>query len=576
MPKAYDCDVAIIGGGPAGTTTASLLKKYDPSLNVVILERESFPREHVGESQLPAISLILHEMGVWDKVEAANFPIKVGATYRWGNTKGLWKFDFLLRPFKDEPRPAQFRGQREETAFQVDRAVYDKILLDHAKELGCQVYEQVKVDDIEAQDYWVKRIKFSAQAKEALTGTPLEGCDQLTAKHYVDATGASALLRRKMGVEIDAPTTLRNIAIWDYWQDADWAESVGTGGTRIQVLSLSWGWIWFIPIGPTRTSIGLVMPADRYKALGKKPEEIYLEAVQAEPRIKNLIAKAKRECILSSTNDWSYVANRIVGPNWFLTGDACGFADPILSAGMTLAQTGARRVAYSILELNRGELDADWIRQEYDTSHREQIQHHIRFADFWYSSNGCFTDLKENCAEIAKHAGLTLNAKEAFRWLSTGGFAGENQSFAMKGTYRFASVKNFTERLTDETLEWHILSKNEFRMNLAGAHLTELAIMQNGRIQPTRCYRRNKNALPLNGMYGVVIGAVNKESDAMRVYQLIKQTLESSRFPNIDEGMFAAYEVLESMIVEGWVTTKFNKKRPVLTFKDRAAAVMEV
>jgi len=79
-------DVAIVGGGPAGSTAASLLKKYKPELNVVVLEREKFPREHVGESQLPAIGPILHEMGVWEKVEAAEFPIKVGVTYRWGQS----------------------------------------------------------------------------------------------------------------------------------------------------------------------------------------------------------------------------------------------------------------------------------------------------------------------------------------------------------------------------------------------------------------------------------------------------------------------------------------------------------
>src|SRR5471030_261972 len=148
--KNLDCDVAIVGGGPAGSTAGCLLRKYNPELRVVILEREQFPREHIGESQLPAISQVLQEMGVWDKVEAADFPIKVGATYRWGNTKGYWKFDFLLRPFEDEPRPAKFNSQRELTAFQVDRSVYDKILLDHAREMGCEVYEQVKVETIEA------------------------------------------------------------------------------------------------------------------------------------------------------------------------------------------------------------------------------------------------------------------------------------------------------------------------------------------------------------------------------------------------------------------------------------------
>src|SRR5277367_4166086 len=90
-------DVAIIGGGPAGSTVGCLLKKYDPKLRVVIFEREVFPRDHIGESLLPPISAILSEMGCWDAIEAANFPIKIGATYRWGKQPELWDFDFIPR-----------------------------------------------------------------------------------------------------------------------------------------------------------------------------------------------------------------------------------------------------------------------------------------------------------------------------------------------------------------------------------------------------------------------------------------------------------------------------------------------
>src|SRR5579862_4998068 len=123
--------------------------KYAPSLKAVILERDTFPRDHVGESQLPPIMAILDEMGCWHKVEAANFPIKIGATYRWGKTKELWDFEFMpSKYFKEETRPATFTGQRRALAFQVDRAIYDKILLDHAASLGCEVFEATKVLNI--------------------------------------------------------------------------------------------------------------------------------------------------------------------------------------------------------------------------------------------------------------------------------------------------------------------------------------------------------------------------------------------------------------------------------------------
>src|SRR5882757_274487 len=111
-------DVVIIGGGPAGSTAGTLLKKYNPGLRVAIFEREVFPRDHIGESLLPPISPILEDMGVWDKIEAADFPIKIGATYRWGKRPELWDFEFIpVEHFKDEPRPAKFEGQRRWTAF---------------------------------------------------------------------------------------------------------------------------------------------------------------------------------------------------------------------------------------------------------------------------------------------------------------------------------------------------------------------------------------------------------------------------------------------------------------------------
>lgn len=133
-------DVAIIGGGPAGSTAGTLLKKYAPHLSVAIYERERFPRDHVGESQLPPIGKILDEMGVWEEVERANFPIKVGATYRWGTTDDLWDVDFIKEGLLEGlQRPAKFDGIRKLTALQVERSRFDEILLDHAARVGCEV-----------------------------------------------------------------------------------------------------------------------------------------------------------------------------------------------------------------------------------------------------------------------------------------------------------------------------------------------------------------------------------------------------------------------------------------------------
>ncbi len=557
------CDVAIIGGGPAGTTVASLLLKYNPRLKVVILEREKFPRDHVGESLLPAVCTVLDEMRVWDKVEAANFPIKIGATYRWGNTQNLWSFDFSHEPFQDEMRPGKFNGQRKDLAFQVDRSQYDTILLDGAREWGAEVYEEVKVQEVLAGGDRILglRIKPSPKGQDTDVEPTL-----LEARYYVDASGTSGILRRQVEVELHSPTSLRNVAFWDYWQNTEWAENIGIGGTRIQIMSLSWGWLWFIPVSKMRTSIGLVMPAQTYKETGKRPQELYEEAIRTEPRISKLVENGTVEGNLQTTNDWSCLADRIAGENWFLAGDTCGFADPILSAGLTLAQTGAKRVAYSILELDRKVLDPQWIKNEYNDSHRKQIQHHIRFADFWYASNGCFTDLKENCADIARDAGLDLNAEQAFRWLSTGGFATEDARYARAGTYRFAAVVDFTERLTGSKVPWQIVEKNQFKMNMVGATKSTMSILAEGRIKSVDCYRRGPNVLPMFGVYRLVYAALQRESDAVKLMELIINTgMSGGMFTSKHECLVSSCEVLESLILEKWVTAKVDKKRPPMT-----------
>ena len=180
---------------------------------------------------------------------------------------------------------------------------------------------------------------------------------RIEARHYVDASGNAAVLRKAMGVDVSEPTALRNIAVWDYWQNAEWADKIGVGGTMVQVLSIPTGWIWFIPLSPTRTSIGFICPSEYYKASGKSTEQLYLEALPQDDLIVSLIRNATREGNLQATKDWSFLSERMAGENWFLAGETAGFADPILAAGMTLAQLGAREAAYIILELERGDLD---------------------------------------------------------------------------------------------------------------------------------------------------------------------------------------------------------------------------
>ncbi|AIE85808.1 NAD(P)/FAD-dependent oxidoreductase [Fimbriimonas ginsengisoli] len=558
-----ETDVAIIGGGPAGTTVATFLKKYNPSLDVTIVEREQFPRDHVGESHLPAISAILDEMGVWDKVEAAGFPIKIGATFKWGAKKDYWETDFLHHEkFREEARPAKFVDQRRKTAFQVDRSIYDKVLLDHAQSLGCRVFEQTKVAQVLHEGDRITGLSVVSQDPDVTEQVGSDGL--IKARYYVDASGDIGILRRALGIEIEAPTALRNIAVWKYWQDATWAVTIGNGGTRIQIMSLDWGWMWFIPITPTRTSVGLVLPASYYKTSGKTTEQLYEEAIATEPLISRLLETATPEDGLFATKDWNFLAKRLAGENWFLAGDSCGFADPILSAGMTLAHTGARKVAFTILELDRNEQDPEWLKQEYEDGHRQQIRHHMQFADFWYTSNSQFTDLKEYCQEIAETAGLTLTPESAFQWLATGGFTVDEPGVAAALTYRVSGLKLLAVEMGAAAPEWELTKTNFWRLNLDGATEGKFVRYLEGRVVPIPCLKRGPKVLPIVDVFKHLLKAMKRNMDSILILEdCVNAMIREDGIPPQDAALLTI-EGIESLILEGWIKGKAVPSRPFI------------
>ncbi|RPG19739.1 MAG: NAD(P)/FAD-dependent oxidoreductase [Phycisphaera sp. TMED9] len=547
----HKCEVAIIGGGPAGSTTAALLMKYRPDSKVLVLEKEKFPRDHVGESQLPSISAIIDEMGCWDEIENAGFPLKIGATYRWGKNPELWNFDFAP-PSEVEKlaRPTPYEGLRRQTAFQVDRAIYDEILLDHAEKLGAEIRQETQVTEV-------------LRDGDRVEGLRLSDGSTVVADYYIDATGHVGTLRRAMGVETKPETKLQNVAFWDYWENADWAIEVGSGGTRVQVMSQAAGWIWFIPLGPTRTSIGYVVPSDHYKKLGSSVEDCYHDAIKNDDRISALIKNATPRGMVEATKDWSFTSSRGHGENWFLVGESIGFADPILAAGMTLAHTGARELAHTLAELlaSKENEEADWLKDSLSQSQLRRVRQHIRFADFWYASNGQFTDLQEHCAEIARESGIKMSPEAAWRWLAQGGFTNENTSTPALGTCDLPSLKQVLWKLTDKKGDWELNHKNVLKLNLRNAERKMMPVYEDGVIKREDCWVRGQNRLPMTGIFKVVVDILEQESRIDRIHKMIVDyyggpTQKKSHLSPIK----VAVQAMEAMINEGWVIAKIDKK----------------
>ena len=543
-------DVAVIGGGPGGSTVGTLLKKYDPKLNVLILERERFPREHVGESQTPPVSHVLQEMGIWPEVENAGFPIKIGATYCWGKASELWDFDFVPPKLCESiKRPGAFEGVRTNLAFQVERARYDEILLNHAAAMGCEVRQEARV---------TKVLMDSDRVAELV----VEGIGSVTADTYIDASGHAGILRRAANVEVECPTNLKNVAVWEYWRNARWAEEIGVGATRVQVMSVGYGWIWFIPLGPERTSVGLVVPAEYLRQSGLTLPDLYRQALGQQARVADLMTEAISEGKAYTTKDWSFVSKRQCGANWYLVGESSGFADPILSAGLSLTHAAGREAAYSILEERRGG-DAAWIRAAYERRQSKRIRSHIRFADYWYTANTQFTELKEYTSDIAKEAGLDLSPDEAWRWLSQGGFVDDDFTASFAGL-ALPLLHEIGEYMGGASHDFVVAKTNVFRSNLDGTREEFRADYARGHVVPVKCLVRDGKVWPMIGRMGLWYQWLKGAPDIGDVILELRCQAEKENPRDQGAEIYHCVVALEALISDGWVVASYDPSQPLI------------
>lgn len=304
---------------------------------------------------------------------------------------------------------------------------------------------------------------------------------------------------------------------------------------------------------------------------GKTPAALYAEALAAQPEIAALLSNATQEKRLQTCKDWSHLADRIVGPNWFVAGEAAGIADPILAAGMSLARSSAREAAYTIIELERGEHNARWLRDRYNDRNRLNIQQHIRFAQYGYAANGRFTDLQDHCQAVANEAGLTLAPNEAWHWLSQGGFATEQVGAATFGSFDIASTKQLLSQFDSEGRDCAMLDDghNVFTPDLREARRDHVGVLRDGRIERVECYRRGARILPMAGYYGALIQVLQQTGDGVTMFEAFRRRIASRIHPDRQSyTLNATFQALEVMVQEGWVKAGVDHERPLLRMKN--------
>jgi flavin-dependent dehydrogenase len=315
-------DVIVIGGGPAGSAAATRLAQRGH--RILLLEKEQFPRFHIGESMLPCAIPLIEQLGAMPRLEAANFLPKYAAEFVTadGSLKRRYAFrDGLV--------------QGASSAYEVDRSEFDKLLLDNAVEQGVDVRQGAQV------------IRFDLDAKPGVSVVArLDDGSESTfqASMLIDASGQASMLAGRLGLR-EMDQELKNFAVFSHYEGASRASGEEEGD--ISVVLVPGGWWWVIPLRNNRTSVGLVGPTKNLR--GQKPDQAYFEAqIAATPFVRDRLAAATRVAPVRSVSDYSYVSRKLVGDRFVLVGDAAAFIDPVFSTGVYLGIVGAFRAAAAV------------------------------------------------------------------------------------------------------------------------------------------------------------------------------------------------------------------------------------
>lgn len=342
--------VLVIGGGPGGSTAAALLARS--GFDVELIERERFPRYHIGESLASSCRVFLQQSGALEKVDARGYPIKRGALLRWG-TEEDWTIDW-----------SRLFGTNV-SSWQVEREDFDQVLLDHAAESGVQVREGCSV----------RRVLFDDDDRPyAAEWGPTDDRAAKEIAHFdylVDASGRAGVLANQTFKTRRPHEIFRNVAIWGYWQGGKTLPNTPEGG--IDVISHPEGWYWVIPLRNDRFSVGFVTHKTHFKerrAGYDSDQRLLLDVIDESDTIKQLLAEGTFDSEVHIEPDYSYVADSFCGPGYFIVGDAACFLDPLLSTGVHLALYSGTLAAASIGAAARGEVTDVEAQSFYESRYR--------------------------------------------------------------------------------------------------------------------------------------------------------------------------------------------------------------
>jgi FAD-dependent halogenase len=363
-----DFDVVVVGGGPGGSTAATLVAMRGH--RVLLLEKEAFPRYQIGESLLPAtVHGVCRLTGVADALAAAGFVRKRGGTLRWGANPEPWTFAFAV---------SQKTAGATAFAYQVERTRFDQILLDNARDKGVEVRERCLVSDVLDDGARVRGVTY----------TDAEGArHRVSARYVVDASGNTSRIHRSVGGTREYSEFFRSLALFGYFE----------GGRRLpppnsgNILSAAFGsgWFWYIPLSDTLTSVGAVVRRELAARVQGDPEAALRALIDECPMVRDYLSTATLVTTgeygkIRVRKDYSYHHTTFWRPGMVLVGDAACFVDPVFSSGVHLATYGALLAARSINSALAGVVDEPRAFAEFEKRYRREYGVFYEFLMAFY------------------------------------------------------------------------------------------------------------------------------------------------------------------------------------------------
>jgi flavin-dependent dehydrogenase len=379
-------DVVVIGGGPGGSGVAAYLARG--GLSCTVLEREAFPRPHVGESLVPSSTRVFRELDFLPKMEAYRFPRKYGAAWTAADQAGVYQMNWnglapdVYAAFSFSER--QQEGVPQNYTYHVDRGLFDQLLLEHAAELGADVRYEATVTDVDFSDPDVVRVAY-ANGK---------GGETITARMVVDASGRQTFLGHKLDLRV-RDSFFDQYALHTWFRGYD-RSVMATGPDQdnyifIHFLPISNTWVWQIPITDEITSIGVVTQKQNFAKARAERQKFFWDALESRPALARELRRAEQLRPLRDEGDYSYAMRQICGDRFVLVGDAARFVDPIFSTGVSIALNSARFASRDILTAaENGGFGRESFRT-FETTMTRGVRNWYRFIALYYRLNLLFT-----------------------------------------------------------------------------------------------------------------------------------------------------------------------------------------